>query len=509
MIRRVPAAMQQRGLALSLLAIVASGVSIAIAPLRAVVGLGAAALSLFALLFARRILAWRGPYAGATIPLRSSPEAAVPRSSLNEFRASRAFYYLGVLAIGVLTLRPVFGLTLSDIFFLFALVALVLESASQGGLRAQLPKGVTYGVAIFAVGGLISSYSAQLPSESLGIVARMIYITLMWFWLGTVVIRTPRQVRTAIALWVASAAITGGAAIVQLLAGDVIPGASITWGRMTGFTGQVNELGGVASVAVVPALMVASRARNLATVVSSYAGLVLIGVGLVLSGSVSGMLAAAVGTLFWIGLVGVRSAIAVTLVSIGLGVAVLFSTQSSAQVISPLQRLDRVIAANDPSATFWTRMEVNGIAWARIVSSPLVGVGLDSQSSLAIPDSQVHNSLLGSWYEAGLLGFIGFGTLLITVMACARKAANRARDLTEWGIVVGLLASCVSWITYGMANPVLYKRYGWIPAVLILCLRTQQMDAIESSPGPQTEASRRSSHGQSSEQPHYRKNQAR
>ena len=111
-----------------------------------------------------------------------------------------------------------------------------------------------------------------------------------------------------------------------------------------------------------------------------------------------------------------------------------------------------------------------------------MGVGLDSESSLAVSGSQVHNSLLGSWYEAGLLGVLGFAALLMTVFACARRVANYARSLSEWVVAVTLAGSSFTWLLYGMGNPVLYKRYGWIAAVLVLSLRAQHLRRAKAKP---------------------------
>jgi O-antigen ligase len=304
-------------------------------------------------------------------------------------------------------------------------------------------------------------------------VARFAYITLVWFWLGTVVLERPQHVDIAIRLWVISVAATGAAAVVQLWFGDVIPQTSISWGRMTGFTGQVNELGGITAVALVPSLMITAKAKGPNQVLGSLL-VVLIAAGLVLSGSLSAMIAGATSGLVWLALISVKARTAVLVAGIGLGTILLLSAPQSAQILSPLQRFDKATGTG-ADGTFWSRMTINQDAWGTIQRNPLVGVGLDSESSLTEVGAQVHNSLLGVWYEAGILGFAGLGILLAATIAYARRTAVGARTVQEWMVVVTLLCSFLAWIIFGMGNPVVYRRYGWIGAVLILCLSAQQL----------------------------------
>jgi len=455
---------------LPLLGISLVGIGLAVAPSVAVLAVACVVAAVVALLLARAALAWSG--GSASYRVRGAEMG--PSTDTGGLRIARILYYAGLLSVGLLSIRPVLNLTLSDLIFFAALVVGVLEMlANRQRMGGVLPGGVLLGVALFAAGGSISSLSAQLPGESLGIVARMVYITLLWFWLGAVVLKTSGQVRTAVRLWVVSAAITGGAGLAQLIFGNVIPGTAIQFGRMTGFTTQVNELGGITSIALVPALMMATQAKRLLPRLIAYGLLLLVGIGLVVSGSVSGMLAAAVGVLFWVGLVGPSARLTLVIVGAALAGTFLLSSHPS-QIVTPLQRLNTVVSAEDASGTFWSRMEINAVAWRRIQASPVVGVGLDSESSLAVLDAQVHNSLLGVWYEAGLLGLLGLAFLLVAVIACGRRVANRARSMPEWLLAVSLFSSCLTWVIYGMANPVLYKRYGWIAAVLILSLRAQR-----------------------------------
>ena len=149
----------------------------------------------------------------------------------------------------------------------------------------KLPFLLLIGVALFSLGGFLSTFESYEPLKSIAVIARLVFLTVFWFWLGTVVLRRQEHITRAISCWVLSAAICGGGAIVQLLVGDVIPNASIDGGRATGFTAHPNDLGALTAIAFVPALMLASRPRiAAATRAWSYALLLLVAAGLILSG---------------------------------------------------------------------------------------------------------------------------------------------------------------------------------------------------------------------------------
>ena len=238
------------------LAVAGVGIGLAGAPLTAGLVLAGCTFVLLSVLLIRAAMGWHANVYLTTAPKVSGGHGEGTANGEPPLRVARGLYYAGVISIGLLTVRPLVTLTLSDLFFLFALLAAGLEIlATRQFHHGQLPRGVVLGVVTFALGGAISSIGAHLPGESIRIVARMVYITLVWFWLGTVVLRTSGQVQIAIRCWVVSAAATAGAGVVQLLFGNVIPGGSIDGGRVTGFTGQVNELGGVTSIALLLSLI--------------------------------------------------------------------------------------------------------------------------------------------------------------------------------------------------------------------------------------------------------------
>lgn len=401
------------------------------------------------------------------------------------FRLPRLVYYGGAATIGLLTVRPAAGFTLSDWIFFLSL-GLTMLVILVGGLRRDydVPRAITIGVAIFAVGGLVSSFGAVDASASVAVVLRLLYLTLIWFWLGTIVLETRRHVEIAITAWVASAAVSSAGAVAQYFYGDVIPGGEIAWGRMTGFTPHTNNLAGLAATAFVPALMLAVDASTRLRKVLGTAAVALIAAGVLLSGSVGAILTVGAATVFWLALRGVSQRLVISLGAVVAAAFVLMSSSGTTLSPAPIERFERV-TSSDPSqaeGSVFTRVEGYRDAWARIQENPLIGVGLDEESNkrlLRSDDDQghlVHNIIINPWFSAGILGAVGIVLIIFGGFATARWILVRS-SLDDRRLVSGVLASFVAFVIFAMGEPILFVRYGWFSVAILVAVRAQILRA--------------------------------
>lgn len=460
------------GLALAIGIGVSAGAAIAVLPPVPRSVLLASTALLLGLLGARGMLA--PLHANISLPDRA-------QSDDRGLRLPRLLYTLGAATIGLLTIRPALAFTVSDWVFL---LAFLLTCAALLGARMDadylVTGAVTIGVVLFSVGGLLSSIGADSPMQSAAVVARLIYLTLVWFWLGTILLRTRGQIEAVLFAWVCSAAFSSGGAIVQYFAGNVIPGGAVSYGRATGFTPQFNSLGGLAATAFTPALMLAVDGSGRVKRLVGTTSMVLIGAGLLLSGSVGGLLAAFLGTLLWFFLRGVTIRTVVILTAmVGAGF-VLSSATGNTNAPSPLKRIASVTASGVPAAhggSIHSRVDVYRQAWARIDEQPLVGAGLDDATSARIlGPTPVHNIFINPWFSAGVLGLLGILFLLCGIFAAGARAL-RVTGPPDRTVVAALFASFVAFVIFAMGEPVLYVRYGWFPAALLLALRAQRARA--------------------------------
>ena len=471
----------------SVLAIAALlGVLVSFIPWQVSVALVMAALAVFGLAAVR--VALRPEAAASGVDAR--PEAV----SDPRLRLVRLAYYVGAASIGFLTVRPALGFTASDWIFLLSLVLLVLAMTVHDVPRDYLvPSVITVGVLLFAAGGLISTRDAVNAEESLLVVIRMLYLTLVWFWLGTVVLQTVEHVRNAMTAWVCSAAVSSSGAIAQFFYGDVIPGGSLAWGRMTGFTPVFNNLGGLAATAFVPALMLAADSRRTWLRLVGMGSAALISAGLLLSGSVGGMLAASAATVFWLAVRGVSLRLVVGFGAVVGSAFVLMTATGVTDAPSPVDRISRVTSAEEAErgtgGTFYTRLDGYSKAWNRIYEQPLIGVGFDEDSveNVLGDDTAPHNILVNPWLTAGVLGLMGAVVLLYGAFACGLTTLklSAARDRP---VVTALLAALVAFIVFAMGEPILFVRYGWFPTALLIAVRAQQRRASSIEQGQRVPA---------------------
>ena len=363
----------------------------------------------------------------------------------------------------------------------------------------KLPFLLLIGVALFSLGGFLSSFESYQTLESIAVIARLVFLTVIWFWLGTVVLRRQEHMTRAISCWVVSAAICGGAAIVQLLVGDVIPNAGIDGGRATGFTAHPNDLGAVTGIAFVPALMLASRPRIApATRAWFYVLLILVAAGLILSVSVGALIAAGAATVVWLAFQRISMHALLAIAALAACLVALVTLQSIRGAPDPLERLESVTTSRSvyggatQLGSVDQRIRTYRVAVARIKEDPFVGVGLDLFSvtrpfGVESYEYDLHNLVIGLWYKTGLVGLAGMLIALLAILRAAWTAISRSTSNSEWTVAVTLASSLVAFVIFAMTAPVLFTRYGWISAALVLALRGIQQErtaAVEPAAEP-------------------------
>jgi O-antigen ligase len=185
-------------------------------------------------------------------------------------------------------------------------------------------------------------------------------------------------------------------------------------------------------------------------------------------------MAAAVGTVLWFSVTRTAPRTGAVLLAVILLGAAAFMTGRTEDSPSPLERISSVTGRDSKYASFWSRVETYREAAKRIEENPLVGVGLDEKSSVA-GQHAVHNLVIGTWYRAGIAGLIG---ILVVLMAIARTgwmnlAASRSEE--EYLMSAALLSSFAAFVIFMFSAPILFTRYGWVSAALLVALRSAQL----------------------------------
>lgn len=382
------------------------------------------------------------------------------------FRRPRMLFYLGCALTAVLVLRPVLGLTAGDLVFFAALVVAVPEAMvrrhSIRGPGIVLPCAV----ALYAAGAILSGARNDGVADAVSVVSRLFYMGIVWTWCALLVLRTTEQIRVATACWIVSLTASSAVAVLQLLYPEILPGAEIYVGRMTGFCAHPNDLGASVAVGIVPAI---ARAVEGPRRLPFAACALLMVAGIMLSGSVGALIAAGAAVLFWLGLQGLVRPRVVVAAALVFGSAIAFATiQESHEGRSPLARLDTEVFSGDSHGTYGKRIETVEEAWARIERDPWIGEGPRPEGVVLSSGSVVHNSLLQAWYEAGVLGALGMVVLYAAGYLYALRSLERSRTRYDRATVGPLVAASLASAIGSLGAPMLVQRYAWMPLVLLV-----------------------------------------
>ena len=403
---------------------------------------------------------------------------------------ARFFYYGGIATVAQLSIEGPLRLSLSDCFLLVALaLAICTLLDMRRAEHIRLPVSLVIGSGVYGAGALLSSIQANRPLESLFVAARVVLVLIVLAWLSTHLLRTARHVQIAVGLWAFSSAVTGMGAFAQWLFGDVIPGTSPVFGRMTGFTPHMNQLGGVSALALAPCAYLITGGARRQRIFALFLLPFICG-GLLLSGSIGALLAALVAAVVWI-FAARRILVPLTVLACIFVAAVvaqgLLSSGSSGILL--WKRIESVVEGrNAGDGLVASRIESYEDALNTIARNPLIGQGLDDLSSrtnvpgpealsdgrVVIVFHQVHNLLLATWYEAGLLGMVGLMVVLMATLWAGICNILSAPTVMQRHLAVALLAAYASFFFFSMGHIVTVQRYAWLPGALALALRTAE-----------------------------------
>jgi O-antigen ligase len=132
-------------------------------------------------------------------------------------------------------------------------------------------------------------------------------------------------------------------------------------------------------------------------------------------------------------------------------------------VKDPRTRITEVVGGR---GTLATRLETVNAALAQIAENPIVGSGFDRESTDVFAGRQVHSMPILAWQGGGLLVLVGlFGVIWLSLRVV--RPGKRPFSRRIRAIRAALLGATCAMVINGLAQPFLYKRFGWIPVALI------------------------------------------
>jgi len=133
-----------------------------------------------------------------------------------------------------------------------------------------------------------------------------------------------------------------------------------------------------------------------------------------------------------------------------------------------------------------SRVATYRVATKAIEEHPFIGVGLDLVSvtkpeGVVSYEYDVHNLIIGVWYKVGLVGLLGLLMTLFATLRTGWSAALQQIAPTDRRIAIALVSAVCAFVAFAMSAPVLFSRYGWVPAAFLLALRGVQQRGMRVS----------------------------
>ncbi|HIW29539.1 MAG TPA: O-antigen ligase family protein [Candidatus Luteococcus avicola] len=400
-----------------------------------------------------------------------SPDVGVPTGRTDPvFLVGRAIFLLGLAAVSALIFR-IGPLTLGDLLLIGSAGLLVCSPVEYWRPRWPGNNVMTWLCLLIILGGCISSLFSPEPMQSFMVLVRIIYLVMILPWQASKYLPTGRWVRTGLTWMAAGGAACGVATLMQLVLGPtIIPGSETTNAdRFPGLASHVSDTGGITALGAVAgiALLGRHKARGSDVVAALIATLSLIGV--VLSGSVSGMMASVVGIgalLVTRTLSRAKTVTVIVLSGVGAILASIMITLMTTNGLTPIARLLQVLGVTKKYAgtdTSQSRWETIVLGWQGFGRHPWTGVGLEPTAAPVLYDLPVHNFYVSCLYQGGLI----FGGALNGVLVVTFGTLLYRHKLNPTiGACIGLL---VSVLLFAATAPSFYNRYLWVPLALSAC----------------------------------------
>ena len=159
------------------------------------------------------------------------------------------------------------------------------------------------------------------------------------------------------------------------------------------------------------------------------------------------------------------------LITISLLLLVVISKTDFNDFTRPLQRYSTIFdIQRSPSSM--QRYNIIQLAFDKINQSPLVGVGLENSSGYT--GIVTHNPLIIMWLENGIFGIIGFSMIYIIMLMYVYKSYQFSFFQDPYLMALSIITVMMVFGDMFMANS--YKRYLWLPPLLMIVQFTQYRD---------------------------------
>lgn len=419
-----------------------------------------------------------------------------------------ALVWLGFVTMGFNTVR-LGGLAVSDAFFaagggLILTRLLIGRTADLANhtMRRTSPL-ILSGSLVLLTMGTVSAFNAWNVLDSMQVVARLGWLTLVWFWILRTACRDRSVLATMFEGWRIGVLITAAVGVLTDV-GVLNVVAENAEGRQTAFFDQPNEFASMLAIALplfvldVPGRGPKFDVRRPTLVRFGYIGLIAWGVAS--SGSMTGTFSAAAASIAALAAAALTRSpdasarrrspfkpfLAVAVVTVG--IFMLFT--SDLPVVERFTRYQEGDAGI--SGSLETRDQLNSMAIEKLPETLFVGTGPQLQaatgriSTRANPEvvEGVHNMYLKVAHEAGFVALLGLLLVLLTAFNQALRLAINTRGTPLQGLSVALIGALVAAACQATVQPIVYQRYFWVTIAMTGCVWAVRRNELRTRPSP-------------------------
>lgn len=310
-----------------------------------------------------------------------------------------------------------------------------------------------FGALLVFVAAVLVAGSAIDPGASTTLGSRL---AIAWILLPLVAchaMRNSREISRLSTAFVVGQSVSALIGIITSVTGGSVMGAAMTQGRAEGLAGHPNILGLMASVAALLSVQRAVEGSGVAR--AAFAVNVL---AVLLSGSISSLGALVVGGAVLVASHPTRGRLLWKVVVPGALalVAALYISTRFGFTLSPLERVRRTSGQTVYVSTLDERAMTWRFALDRIARDPFRGVGLDDSSGQTDDGATlVHNILLRSWLQGGIVLVLAVGGVLLSGLAAIGRSLRRSQG----GSAAAILATVIA---FSLTSASFFQLYFWI-----------------------------------------------
>lgn len=378
--------------------------------------------------------------------------------------------YVACFFIPLTAIRSFSGLGVSDFALLaaafFALISMVPEKRS-------VPPTLVWTAVIaltgcVAVATMVGDFGVQA-----GIGLRMAFNWILWPLVALRLLRTREHLGGAVFAFVAGCSLSALVAVGQF-AGIDVRGAFLATdvqdltARYMGLNGQPNGQAGMLAVAFTIAVAAIGYGVKLRF---KWMLALLCMAGIMLSASITGLIAATLGIVFVLLRLGKVRTLFGAAFAIGAGIG-LYSMVTAAipGLVTPLDRISSATGQTGIS-TLDLRLLTIDYAIDAIKSNPLSGVGFGHGAEGTYDGrTAVHNMEVLAWYQGGPFMLLA----IVLAVAFFLRVGWKRSDFPHQEL---LFSAFVVALFFAQTGPTLFDRFLWVPAALMIVARQLRAEA--------------------------------